>query len=103
MLHIYGETSRTIAFRKVGPDYKWIGEQEIYTGPRSYTSVDGTVKEQIAITYETQHVSGVPLNKVSVQYLGDDPRLANRFDLTLTDVQPILREWKQGRRSLATR
>lgn len=37
MLHIYGTTSRTIAFREVDGNYEWIGEQEIHTGPRKYT------------------------------------------------------------------
>lgn len=76
--------------------YEWIGEQEIHTGPRTYSSVDGTFKEQISITYEIQHVSGAPLNQVSVHYYGDDPRLAHRT-LTLTDVKPILQEWHQER------
>src|ERR1039457_7348521 len=33
MLHFYGDTSRTIAFRKIPSGYKWIEEQEIFTGP----------------------------------------------------------------------
>jgi len=97
MLHISADTSRTIAFRKVGAAYQWIGEQESHTGPRTYTGVDGTFKEQITVTYETQHVSGAPLSQVFIIYTGDDPRLAHRFDLTLADVTPILQEWKQKR------
>lgn len=97
MLHIYGETSRTIAFRRVGQGYEWIGEQEIHEGPKDYRTVDGTFKESISITYETQHVSGAPLNTVFVQYFGDDPGLAHGRDLTLADVAPVLREWAQTR------
>ena len=97
MLHIYGKTSRTIAFRRAPPpiEWKWIGEQEIHTGPRMYTTVDGTFKEHITITYETEHVSGYPPNRVNVTYSGDDPRLASRRNLTLTDVEPFLHEWAQ--------
>src|SRR5690606_20963710 len=42
MLHIYGTTSKTIAFKKINDDkYIWIGEQEIFRGPRKYKTVDG--------------------------------------------------------------
>jgi len=97
MLHVYGETSRTIAFRKAGSGYEWIGEQEIHTGPGKYKTVDGTFNEEITITYETRHISGAPLNQVYVTYEGDDSRLANRSDLTLAAVKPILEEWKRKR------
>lgn len=97
MLHIDGQTSRTIAFRKVGSGYEWIGEQEIHTGPRTYTSVDGTFKEEITITYKTPRVSGAPVNQARVMYNGDDVRLAGKSNLTLADVTPILQEWKQNR------
>jgi hypothetical protein len=56
MLHIYGRTSRTIAFRKQGDGFIWIGEQEIYKGPKQYTTVDGTFFEEICLTYELQRV-----------------------------------------------
>src|SRR4051812_27869093 len=39
MLHIDGKTSRTIAFRRTPEGYKWIHEQEIHTGPRTYKTV----------------------------------------------------------------
>jgi hypothetical protein len=94
MLHISGVTSRTISFRKVGEAYKWTGEQETHTGRDSYTTVDGTFKESITVTYETEPVSGSPLNSVSVRYSGEDPRLAHRLELTLEDVLPILQEWR---------
>ena len=97
MLHIDGETSRTIAFRKVGQGYEWIGEQEIHDGPKDYTTVDGTFKEHVSITYEIEHVSGAPLKTVYVQYFGEDPRLAHKRDLSLADVAKILQEWRMAR------
>lgn len=99
-LEIYAETSRTIEFRKVGTDYEWIYEQESHTGPKTYNGVD---KEEITITYQTQPVSGAPQNRLhmDILYRGDDPRLVNRYDLTLADVTPTLQEWKQKRPGLA--
>jgi hypothetical protein len=32
MLHVYGRTSRTIAFRRTDTGCEWIGEQEIFDG-----------------------------------------------------------------------
>ena len=96
MLHIAADTSRTVAFRKTSTGYQWIGEQEIHTGPKTYKSVDGTFHEEICITYETVPLSGAPLDKVFVTYLGPDNRLANRLNLTLADVKPVLAEWKKA-------
>jgi hypothetical protein len=42
MLHLGGKTIRTIAFRKNAAGFLWIGEQEIFEGPKMYKSVDGT-------------------------------------------------------------
>lgn len=58
MLHIGGQTSRTIAFRKTLEGCKWIHEQETYSSPKTYTTVDGTFHEQIVVTYGTEAVSG---------------------------------------------
>ena len=52
MLHIDGKTSRTIAFSSVGSGYEWIGEQEIFEGPRKYKTVDGEFLESITLTYD---------------------------------------------------
>ncbi len=93
MLHLGGKTSRTIAFRKNTSDYFWIGEQEIFEGPKMYKSVDGTFHEEVTLTFEKEHVSGVPLNELNVSYRGEDPRLAGRVNLSLSDVKPILKEW----------
>jgi len=94
MLHISSTTSRTISFRKTADGYRWTGEQEQFSGPKQYTTVDGTFFEQIGLTYEIELVSGAPLNKLWVNYSGEDPRLQYRYDLTLADVRPILKEWK---------
>ena len=42
MLHLGGKTIRTIAFRKNAAGFLWIGEQEVFEGPKMYKSVDGT-------------------------------------------------------------
>lgn len=95
MLHIYAETSRTVAFRK-NPDgsYKWIAEQELIYGPKNFTTVDGTFQEHLVIEYQIEPVNGIPINQLHIDYNGDDPRLAGRKNLTLSDIQPILKEWK---------
>jgi hypothetical protein len=93
MLHIAARTVRTIAFRRDDDTYIWIGEQESFVGPKKYKTVDGTFNEAIVLTYETQKVSGYPLNQLNVTYHGDDPRLADRSTLTLSAVKPILNEW----------
>lgn len=93
MLHIYGRTSRTIAFRQAGGGFTWIGEQEIYKGPKQYTTVDGTFFEQICLTYDLQRVSGYKLDQLNVSYDGQDQRLAWPKELTLQTVLPILKEW----------
>jgi hypothetical protein len=100
MLHIYaGISRRTIAFRKDGAGYRWIGEQETHKGPKTYTTPDGPSNEEIVIKYELEHVhpetSGVPLHQVHISYRGEDTRLAHRDNLTLDDVKPILAEWRQ--------
>lgn len=93
MLHIHAKTSRTIAFRKTDKGYRWIGEQEIFQGPKKYTTEDGTLFEQICFTYEIEKVSGYPLNELSISYSGEDSRLRDKRALTLNEVGPILKEW----------
>jgi hypothetical protein len=93
MLHIDGKTSRTIAFRKTANGYKWIEEQECYTGPKSYTNVDGTFREKIFVTYGIESVSGAAPNQLHVDYWGEDPRLPAHQPLTLEQVAPIIAEW----------
>lgn len=93
MLHIAAKTFRTIAFRKENGNYVWIGDQETFKGPKKYETVDGVFNEAITLTYETQGVSGYPLNQLDVTYHGEDSRLAGQNNLTLAMVKPILKEW----------
>ena len=93
MLHVYGRTSRTIAFRKHGDGFIWIGEQEIYRGPKQYTTVDGTFFEELCLTYELQRVAHYKLNQLNISYSGQDRRLAHSEELTLQTILPVLKEW----------
>ena len=92
MLHVYGATSRTIAFRKTATGYRWISEQEIYQGPKWYQSVDGTFRECVDIEYQIEPVNGIPTNQLFIQYTGSDTNLEGR-KFTLTEVRPILEKW----------
>jgi hypothetical protein len=94
MLHIEGNSSRTIAFRKIGKDYKWIGEQEIFSGPNKYKTVDGIFNEEIVVTYETESVSGHEPNKLHIEYIGDDSQLIGSNRLSLKQAQQKIEEWK---------
>lgn len=94
MLHIYGSTARTIAYKEVGDSFVWLGEQETHTGPGEFLSEGFRRKEEIVITYETVYLSGAPPNQVHVMYTGEDPRLAHRSNLTAEDVLPVLEEWR---------
>ncbi len=93
MLHIYGKTSRTISFRKSATGYVWIGEQEIFEGPKVFKTVDGPMNEEIAPTYETTHISGSPLDRINITNTGEDSRLADQPNLSLDTVKPVLMEW----------
>jgi hypothetical protein len=93
MLHVDGKTLRTIAFRKNSAGYEWIGEQEVFQGPKQFQTVDGNFPEEITLTYEIEHISGPPLNRLNISYIGEDRRLAGRQNLSLEDVKPILKEW----------
>ena len=98
MLHFNGETSRTIAFRKTQTGWKWIHEQETFTGPNLYTHVDGVFHEKIVLTYGIEPTSGHSAHKLHVQYHGEDSRLtSHQYDLTLTQATPIIEEWRQKR------
>jgi hypothetical protein len=90
------------AFRRTPSGYEWIWEQEQFIGPKEWESADGLEHEQIDITFQTVNISGVPLNKVVIQYTGNDSRLLKspsdfmNFDLTLAEVAPIIKEWSVG-------
>ena len=93
MLHITAKTFRTIAFRKENGNYVWVGDQETFEGPKKYKTVDGVFNEAITLTYETQSISGYPINQLNVSYRGEDLRLEAPKQLTLGGVKPILKEW----------
>jgi hypothetical protein len=93
MLHIYGKTSRTLAFRQTLRGWRWIHEQEIFEGPRDYTNVDGTFRESICLTYERERVAHWRTNQLNISYSGDDLQLAHPRELILADVLPVLAAW----------
>jgi hypothetical protein len=98
MLHVYGKTSRTIAFRRAHKSYEWIGEQEIFEGPHEYDSPDGRFHEQITITYEIVPIAlvGFPPGQLHIEYWGDDARLHDlsiRGHLSLDAIRPTLIAW----------
>ena len=94
---------RNIGFRKTGTAYKWIFEQEIHTGPGTFKQRGNTdhkwhtAHESIVVTYDTTGSSGDTPNKLHVHYDGRDSRIADRKDLSLDEVRPILAEWSQRR------
>jgi hypothetical protein len=98
MLHFGGNPSRTIAFRWDGITYQWLGEQEIFEGPRTYETPDGRFHEQVDITFYRQAVSG-EFQGLTIQYRGPDEMLTKpgsdrpNWSLTLADVNPFLEEW----------
>lgn len=99
MLHVYGKTRRTVAFRRGASAYEWIGEQETFEGPAEYVSPDGRFHEAITITFEKVPLSGAPLDKVYIRYDGEDQRLLDlddRGQLSLHDVTPVLVKWGYG-------
>lgn len=93
MLHIYGGTSRTIAFRRNETGYRWIHEQEVFQGPKTYDSPDGRLREQIVLTYETEPLSGATKDTLRISYFGEDKRLSGRSNISLPEAEQILSEW----------
>jgi hypothetical protein len=94
---------RNIGFRKTATGYKLIFEQEIHPGPRTFKQLGNTdhqwhtAHESIVITYDTVGMLGVTPGKLCVGYDGRDSRIADRKDLSLEEVRPILAEWSQRR------
>jgi hypothetical protein len=93
MLHVYGKTSRTIAFKRTDAGYEWIGEQETFQGPNEYRSVDGPFNEAITINYDRVPISGFPINTIAIDYRGEEPDLAAPRHLSLDVVRPWLKKW----------
>lgn len=99
-LQIYGDTSRTVTFKKVGNSYQWIHEQEIHEGKDKWTDYDGAVwVESITIEYQTENINGIPLNTIWIDYRGRDSIKTSADGLTLKDVQPIIEDWRIWRQS----
>lgn len=94
MLHIYAKTARTISFRRNKDEgYEWIAEQEVFQGPKQYTSNDGSFFEEIVLDCALPKSSEDAVPRFQISYHGDDPRLARQSELTLSDVKPTLTEW----------
>lgn len=51
LVHIYGKPSRYVSFKKENGNYKWVGEQEVCSGPREFRTVNGRFNEYLVITY----------------------------------------------------
>src|SRR5207244_5095490 len=83
MLHVYGRTSRTIAFARRGGAFRWIGEQEVFQGPLEYDTPDGTLNESLILTFETEPISGVPLGQLAIRYDGPRSRFLSARPLHL--------------------
>jgi hypothetical protein len=96
MLHVDGETSRTIAFRKTQQGYRWISEQEIHKGPKWRRSVDGNFREEIVVEYQTERVNGIPENEIYIIYDGEDPEIKRTDKLSLLEAQAIIQRWKSA-------
>lgn len=95
MLHVHGDTSRTIAFRKGNSGYRWIAEQEIHIGPSWQRTIDGTFRERIVIEFQTERVNGIPTNELAIRYYGSDSNLLQKQQWTLSNIQPVLARWKK--------
>ena len=93
MLHVYGKTSRTVAFKRNGNGYEWIGEQETFEGPHKYDSVDGTFNEAITVNYDRVPISGFPINTIAIVYRGEESELAGAQHLSLDAIRPWLKKW----------
>jgi hypothetical protein len=98
MLHFGRNPSRTIAFRWDGKTYQWLGEQEIFEGPRIYETPDGRFHESITISFYREKLDG-EFRGLTIGYSGPDDKLtmprAERpnWSLTLAEVNPLLEQW----------
>jgi hypothetical protein len=93
MLHIdRGNVTRTVDFLVRGGQPVWSGEQEIHYGPREYTTVDGTHRESLVISYSTVQGSGNPVGWGF--YSGPDAELTMRSFRKLLSVEDARRIWE---------
>jgi len=85
MLHFRGNPSRTITFRWDGKAYQWLGEQEIFEGPRMWDTSDGRRHEWITITFYKEAVNH-NFQGLGILYFGPDEEL--RWRPNATEPQP---------------
>jgi hypothetical protein len=98
MLHVYQNiSSRTIAFKEDNGKYVWIGEQETFTGPKSYETVDGNFKETLTLNYETQNISGHRTDTLDVQYGGPDNLCSYPCAIPISDIKSLIKTWMQSK------
>jgi len=95
-LHFEGNPHRTISFRWDGRAYQWLGEQEVFEGPRMYETPDGRYHERVVITYSTERAFGT-MKGLHIQYVGPESmRPASpetNWSLTAAEVNPLLKRW----------
>lgn len=96
-LHIYGAPERILLFRPGPQGYRWIAEEEIYSGPKIWQTVAGDAREQLVVQYQLERVKDFPTNRTCIQYLGRDPRWASRAELRRKDIEPLIAQWKEAR------
>jgi hypothetical protein len=91
MLHISGRAMHYVAFRKQGDSYRWIGEQEVCTGPRKYQSENGLLNEEIEVSV----FHGMPghAEGLWISYRGPDEQLRMAHNLKPADIEPLLQRW----------
>ena len=95
----YPYSSRSVALKGTGGDYRWVSEQLMFNGPKRYTADDQLVNETITITREIEQVAyhGTNITGTFITYSGPDTRLAPNRDhaqgLAVSQIGPILREW----------
>jgi hypothetical protein len=73
--------------------FEWIGEQEIFEGPKTYKTPDGEFHESISVTYHKAPMSGFPVNTLVIHYSGEEPQLESARSVTLENVRPWLERW----------
>jgi hypothetical protein len=93
LLVSFNNRESSIAFRKQGNGYRWIGEQEIHSGPSKSYAYEKVKYETITITYETEYVTGMPPNKVHIKYDGPMGLIMTRGQLSLQEAIKIEKQW----------
>jgi hypothetical protein len=98
MLHFGGNPSRTVAFRWDGKAYQWLGEEEIFEGPRMYETPDGRFHEEVSISFYKEKLDE-EFQGLTITYSGPDEKLTMprperpNWSLTLAEVNPLLEKW----------